>query len=425
MIKNISKLSKFSKQGLMIGIVVVVTLILAVIILRDQSSESTEKTDAAKTSSTSSEQAQSSQNQSAQDAHGNDHSQTEKQQLTFTPQQWSEQPLTVEKASLGQVNSSVTLPARITVNTDQQAHVSAGFSGRVDAVYVHSGQQVKRGQPLASLLVPELVDLQSTMQILQSKQALAEDSYQREKQLWQQGISAKQDYLSAQSAYRQAQIEVQAANSRLKAYGAAPNSQGRFTLKSPINGVISNKDLVIGETIQAAQQIFVIDQLNQLWLEFPVPDQLVNGLSVQSMVQVNLPDLMHTSTTAKIMSLTPTADAQTGRLIARAILRNDNLQFRPNMLVNVQVPQTDASKPTLMVDAQSIQNYQQQSVVFVVEHKANQIYVIPRPVRVERFSHDQKQAELLEGLQVGEQYVGQGSFLLKSELEKGEAGHDH
>lgn len=81
--------------------------------------------------------------------------------------------------------------------------------------------------------------------------------------MWSQGISAKQDYQRVYNSYKRAQIQVQAAQSRLSAFGVVNASNGRYILKAPISGVISKKDLVQGENVQLASQLFTIDRLDQ------------------------------------------------------------------------------------------------------------------------------------------------------------------
>jgi biotin carboxyl carrier protein len=107
---------------------------------------------------------------------------------------------------------------------------------------------------------------------------LTRQDYQREQQLWSQGISAKQDYQRAESAYRQAQITVQSSQARLNALGASGNNNGRFLIRAPISGVISQKDIVVGENVQLSDQLFVIEQLKDLWLEFNLPNQFSGQL---------------------------------------------------------------------------------------------------------------------------------------------------
>lgn len=114
--------------------------------------------------------------------------------IILTAKQMTEQGVQLVKAEMGTVTKSASYPAKITVNTDRQAHVSPAFSGHVEAVNVELGQHVQKGQALATLLVPDLVDQQANLQIVQTNLELARQDYERERQLWSQGISAKQDY---------------------------------------------------------------------------------------------------------------------------------------------------------------------------------------------------------------------------------------
>ena len=358
--------------------------------------------------------------------------------MTLTQAQLAAQDIQLAEAKSGTVSSMIRIPARLSVNTDQQAHVSAGFAGRVEQVYVQTGQQVARGQALASLLVPELVDLQSNLNMLQAQLALAQQTYQREKQLWQQGISAQQDYLQAENALQQARITVDAAQSRLQAYGADRQSRGRFVVKSPMSGVISAKDLVVGESIQAAEQLFIIDNLQQLWVEFTVPDALLDSLQIGSPITVETSNANRQQ--ARLTQLNPMADLQTGRLVARASLQNPQQRLKPNMPVFVHIQQTpaqavnrqDLSTQPVMIRAEAVQQLGTQSVVFVADQSISQsnkptdeIHFVAQPVQLSAKSTDQQWVQVLSGLKAGTRYAAVGSFILLSELQKGEAAHEH
>lgn len=180
---------------------------------------------------------------------GHEESEKEEGSLNLTSKQLVEYGVKLEQVGRGEVEQNLSYPAKLVVNTDQQAHVSSTFSARVDSVNVALGQQVEKGQALATLFVPDLVDQQANLSMAQEALTLAQQDYQREKQLWEQGVSARQDYQRAYNAYRQAQIQVQVANSRLSALGANRSSKGRYVLTAPLSGVISNKDIVIGEQI--------------------------------------------------------------------------------------------------------------------------------------------------------------------------------
>jgi cobalt-zinc-cadmium efflux system membrane fusion protein len=121
-------------------------------------------------------------------------------------------------------------------------------------------------------------------------------------------------------------------------------------------------------------------------------------------------------------------------MVARAVLDNPQQKLRPNMQVVVQVSQASSEAPDgLMIQAAAVQQVEQQDVVFVAspvqddEPKSTpaKLHFVPHPVQIGQKSDDQQWIEVRSGLQAGEQYAAQGSFILKSELEKGEAAHEH
>lgn len=348
---------------------------------------------------------------------------SEEGEIELTAQQMVEHGLKVETVTQGEVNSFVTLPGKLVVNTDQQAHISPNFSGHVEQVNVALGQYVERGQTLAVLSVPELIDQQASLSIAQSSLRLAQQEYQREQQLWSQGISAKQDLQRAENAYRQAQITVQSQQARLHALGST-GQNGRFVIRAPIPGMISQKDIVVGENVQLADQLFVIENLKDLWLEFNLPNT--------SNIQLQAGQILNFKTNgsdqnyqAKVQTLNSQADLQTGRLQVRAKVTTQADVLRPNVLVNVFV--TDAqAKTALRVQKKALQQVEGKPVVFVIEsEEKGQVHLKAQLIEVGVSSRDGQWLEVISGLTEGQKYIADGSFLLKSELEKDEAGHEH
>lgn len=348
----------------------------------------------------------------------------EEGEIQLTSQQMVEQGLKVAVASTGLVEKLTTLPGKLVVNTDQQAQISPNFSGYVEQVNVALGQSVQKGQTLAVLILPELIDQQANLRMAQVNLDLARKDYQREQQLWSQGISAKQDYQRAENAYRQAQITVQSSQARLNALSASGNNNGRFLIKAPISGVISKKDIVVGENVQLADQLFVIENLKDLWLEFNLPNTSNIHLQVGQILnfKTNGSDQNYQ---AKVQTLNPEADLQTGRLQVRAKVTTQADVLRPNVLVNVFV--TDAqAKTALRVQKKALQQVEGKPVVFVIEsEEKGLVHLKAQPIEVGVSSQDGQWLEVISGLTEGQKYIADGSFLLKSELEKDEAGHGH
>jgi len=399
-------------QSLMIAILILITVLVSLAIWLSSK----------KTESEGRGYDEGNAEQSDEDSSEEGHA--EEGEIQLTSQQMVEQGLKVAVASTGLVEKLTTLPGKLVVNTDQQAHISPNFSGYVEQINVALGQSVQKGQTLAVLTVPELIDQQANLRMAQVNLDLARKDYQREQQLWSQGISAKQDYQRAENAYRQAQITVQSSQARLNALGASGNNNGRFLIKAPISGVISKKDIVVGENVQLADQLFVIENLKDLWLEFNLPNT--------SNIQLQVGQILNFKTNgsdqnyqAKVQTLNPEADLQTGRLQVRAKVTTQADVLRPNVLVNVFV--TDAqAKTALRVQKKALQQVEGKPVVFVIEsEEKGLVHLKAQPIEVGVSSQDGQWLEVISGLTEGQKYIAQGSFLLKSELEKDEAGHGH
>lgn len=398
-------------QPILISVLIGLTIFISLWIWLSNSNEKNDTHDS------ETDQTDDHAEENKQDAHSREG------EIQLTAQQIVEHGLKVETVTKGELNSFVTLPGKLVVNTDQQAHISPNFSGHVEQVHVAMGQYVERGQTLAVLSVPELIDQQANLSMAQSSLRLAQQEYQREQQLWSQGISAKQELQRAENAYRQAQITVQSQQARLEALGAT-GQNGRFAIRAPISGMISQKDIVVGENVQLADQLFIIENLKDIWLEFNLPNtsnvQLQTGQLLKFKVNGSDQDYQ-----AKVQTLNSQADAQTGRLQVRAKVTTQANVLRPNVLVNVLVSETQA-KTALRIQKKALQQVEGKSVVFVMEsEEKGNTHLKAQPIEVGVSSQDGQWLEVISGLTERQKYIADGSFLLKSELEKDEAGHEH
>ncbi|WP_180059951.1 efflux RND transporter periplasmic adaptor subunit [Acinetobacter sp. YH12128] len=398
-------------QPLMIAVLIGLTLMLCTAIWFSQN-----KSDADKTEHEG--EHNEANNSDAEAEHA------EEGELHLTAQQMVEQGIKITTAENGLVENIIQLPGKLAVNTDQQAHISPNFSGHVEQVSVALGQTVQKGQTLAVLSVPELIDQQANLRMAEANLDLSRQDYQREQKLWSQGISAKQDFQRAENAYRQAQISVQSTQSRLQALGANSGQNGRFIIRAPIAGVISQKDIVVGENVQLADQLFTIEQLKDLWLEFNLTHQYSAQLQTGQNVsfKINGSDQLYS---AEVQSLTSKADVQTGRLVVRAKLKQQSAELRPNVMVNVLLADS-GTKKALRVQKSAVQSIESKDSIFIVESELKgQVHLKAQALKLGQASSDGQWLEVISGLEAGQKYISQGSFLLKSELEKDEAGHEH
>ncbi|MDC8760740.1 efflux RND transporter periplasmic adaptor subunit [Janthinobacterium fluminis] len=326
----------------------------------------------------------------------------------------------VAAAGPGRIASSVALPGEIRFNEDRTAHVVPRLAGVVDSVHADLGQLVKKGQVLAVIASTALSEQRSELLSAQRRLALARSTYEREHKLWQEKISAEQDYLQARQAMQEAEIAVRNAGQKLSALGADAGGNGplnRYPIRAPFDGMVLEKHIALGEAVKEDANIFVISDLSTVWAEIAVPAKDLGTVRVGGRVTVKA-SAFDASAAGTITYVGALIGEQTRTAKARVTMANPAMAWRPGLFVSVDVV-AGASDAAVTVAADAVQTVEGQPAVFLKVADGFQA----TPVTLGR--SDGKLVEILKGLPAGANYAAAGSFVLKSELGKASAGHEH
>lgn len=318
------------------------------------------------------------------------------------------------------IRNSVKLPGEIRFNEDRTAHVVPRLAAVVQSVPANLGQHVKKGEILAVLASTQLSEQRSELLAAQQRLGLARKFYQREKQLWEEKISAEQDYLQAQADLQGAEIAVRNARQKLAALGADGNASGaynRYELRAPFDGTIVEKHLAPGEAVAEDANVFTISDLTTVWAEIAVPARDLNIVRVGETVTVRA-TAFDSSAQGKVAYVGSLLGQQTRTAQARVTLENPDGSWRPGLYINVEIATQETQVP-VAVAADGIQEIDGRRVVFVRTADG----FVPQPVKTGR--EDGRHVEIVEGLQAGARYAAAGSFIVKSELGKAQAEHSH
>ncbi|KDN97610.1 efflux RND transporter periplasmic adaptor subunit [Pseudomonas donghuensis] len=327
----------------------------------------------------------------------------------------------IELAAVGprQLQRSLSLPGEIRFDEDRTAHLVPRAAGVVESVAVVLGQQVKAGDLLAVIASPQISEQRSELAASQRRLELARSSYQREKDLWQEGISAEQDYQQARQALQEAEIAQANARQKISALSGSVVLAGgnRYELRAPFAGQIVEKHLVPGEVVNETSAAFTLSDLSRVWASFGVaPRDLPK-------VRAGMPVTLVASELGEQVSGTVThvgslLGEQTRTATVRVTLDNPRGAWRPGLFVAVQVP-TEQYTAALSVPDQALQTLEEKPTVFVRSAAGFIAQTVEPGASANGF------VEIRKGLQAGQQVAAQGSFILKSELGKASAEHAH
>lgn len=318
------------------------------------------------------------------------------------------------------ISSAFQLPGEIRFNEDRTAHVVPRMAGVVERVAANIGQVVKKGEVLAVIASPEVSELRSQLLSAQRLQELAQVTYAREKKLWEEKISAQQDFLQAQQALREAEIGTRNARQKLLAIGADASGGGnlnRFELRAPFNGAIVEKHIALGESVKDDTSVFKISDLSSVWADINVPAKDLSIVRVGEKALVKATSLEQ-SATGKVTYVGTLLGEQTRTAKATVTLDNPRNAWRPGLFVNVEMT-ADKRDVAVSVLSEAIQTTEEKPTVFAKIAGG----FIAVPVTLGR--SDGKYTEVVSGLSAGAQYAAQGSFVLKAEQGKGSAEHAH
>lgn len=358
------------------------------------------------------------ESEEGEDGHGHDEVQAEEGQVHLNDEQIAVAGIELATVQTRTLNRSLNLPGEIRFDEDRTAHLVPRAAGVVESVAVSLGQHVKAGELLAVIASPQVSEQRSELAASQRRLALARSTLAREKDLWQEGISAEQDYLQARQALQEAEIAEANARQKISALSGSVVLAGgnRYELRAPFAGQVVEKHLVPGEVVSESSAAFTLSDLSKVWATFGVAPRDLASVRAGMPVQVVASDLGEQvgGTITHVGSL---LGEQTRTATVRVTLDNPRGAWRPGLFVAVQVP-TERLAEALAVPEQALQTLEDKPVVFVRTADGFLAQPVQTGVSADGFVQ-------VSGLQAGQQVAAQGSFILKSELGKASAEHSH
>ena len=350
---------------------------------------------------------------------GHEEGEAEEGHLTLSDDQIRSAGIQLIEAKEQSISLSLPFPGEVRFDEDRTAHVVPRVPGVVESVHVNLGQTVKKGQLLAVIASQQISDQRSEQAAAQRRLELARTTYERERQLWQDKISAEQDYLLARQTLQEAEIALNNARQKMNALSGSTVLAGgnRYELRAPFAGVVVEKHLGVGEVVSETSAAFTLSDLSQVWVTFGVFPKDLNKVQVGRPVKVSSTE-MGTDVMGTVAYVGNLLGEQTRTATVRVTVANPDDSWRPGLFVAVQVA-TDSYLAAVSVPVDAIQTVEDKPSLFVRTAEGFVTRHVELGVSENGF------VEVRQGLEAGAQVATVGSFVLKSELGKASAEHAH
>lgn len=345
---------------------------------------------------------------------------------------------------------TIQVPARVAFNAEAMAHVGSAVSGRATEIKVRVGQEVKKGDELLIVESPELGEAQSDF--LQKRTAVmvtastvepAKSAAERARKLYEQsqGIALgevqkrESEVKAAEGALQTAQAAATAAENKLHLLGmeqAAVQAliqsleiNPKYMIRAPISGQVTEREVTLGELVSPEKEaLLVLANMDALWLIADVPELRLNDVQVGSKAAARINALLNEPVSGTLSFIAPTLDASTRTAQVRIEVANAERKLKPGMFATAEIISSsgETSAPVLAVPSDAVQTVEGGPAVFVpVEGEPNtfakRAITIGTPVG--------GMIPVTSGLKAGDRIVIAGTFILKAELGKSGAAHEH
>lgn len=334
---------------------------------------------------------------------------------------------------------------KILVPENRVAVIGPVNEGRIVRLYAGQGTRVRKGQKLADLesadidqaeadYLKALADYENALRSSAAEIKLAQQSYDRNKQLYEQKITAGKNLQSAEhdlevakaagessvngtkaalTAARRHLLLLGLNDATIDALGKKTDLAATFSLNSPIDGVVVERNATVGASVGTDANVFKIIDLSQVWIDANVFEKDLQRVRPGQEVRLTVPAFPQTTFTGKVIFVDNVVDPDTRTVKVRTEVANPDGRLKPDMFANVQIV-TDVNRAAISIPQAAVLNDEGKTIVFVADGNGYQ----KRQVQAGIQNNDR--VEIVDGLSAGDKVVVKGNYLLLEQSRPGQ-----
>jgi len=350
--------------------------------------------------------------------------------VTLTDEEKTLFALETYPASYQTMEGTLQALGKVLAHPLRQAIVSYPFSGRIAEIHVRLGDWVKKGDPLVTLHSEAVGEARSAYYKALADYELAKVNYEREKNLFDKGVGAKKNLLSAEAQLKVAQSNLEAAEKKLHVLCFTEKQVAQMakthqinpsiTLYAPIAGKIVTSRAVLGAMVPEETPIITILDPRLLCIDAELFEKDIAKVHLGQEVRVTVPAYPGQVFKGKIAYISDILNEETRTIKVRTEIPNQGLLLKPGMFANIEIVLNHKGEALVVPETAVLDDVNEQ-IVFVEKNGRYYPRVVKTGLRENGF------VQILSGLEPGEKVVIKGSYSLKSRLYEDllKKGHVH
>jgi cobalt-zinc-cadmium efflux system membrane fusion protein len=331
-----------------------------------------------------------------------------------------------EKVQRGKLRKTLEAPATVEYDSRSHARLAPRAAGTVVGVSRDLGDEVDAGDVLVVLDSAALGAAKSELLQAAARVGLWEKNSQRERSLLEKGLSTEKDALGAETEHVESRIALATAEQQLAILGLTSEQIGAvrdegeasslLSITAPFAGVVVGLDAVLGELASPAASVIAVADTSKMWVILDVDQAEIRLVERGQAVLLTAEGWAGETLGGRVTWLSSDVDRHTRTVKVRAEFENPEGILRAQSFGTARIVTRD-DKAAVLVPKDAVQWEGCCNVAF---ERQSPTEFVPRKLRLGYDAGDYY--EVLHGLSGGETVVTQGSFILKTELQKGSIG---
>ena len=291
--------------------------------------------------------------------------------------------------------------AKVDEPETQLASISARIGGRIDTLYLDfTGQQVRRGQTIASLYSPEVFSAAEEYRLsLENRKRLGTGAEPL-------AVSGAEDLVNASRR----RLELWGLTTQqLDEIASSAKPQIELPIYSTVSGIVTERKVTQGQYVNAGEVLFTVTDLSTIWVKADVYQPDLPSVHTGQPVEITSDSLPGTMLHGRVGFLDTSINPQTRTASARIEVPNPSMRLRPGMFVQVSFA-PPVGHDVLAIPRSAVLDTGMRKFVYVAkgngEFEGRQVQLGPAGTDY---------YPVLAGLKEGERIVSQGSFLIDSQ----------
>lgn len=321
-------------------------------------------------------------------------------------------PVEVQSAGLQTIYNEVSFSGK--VYPEKDVMVFPKVPGKVTKVNVSVGDKVGEGEILFTLdksdVEKQVEQAKVALEIAQANYDLnkekienAQANLERSKKLFEEGAISESQFEQAQLAASDKSLEALTTqvNQAQLVYDQAVDALNNLTVKAPTGGVIASVNIEAGEMSSNAQPAVTIVDVNRIYVQIDVPENIINDLSIGQEAEAKVESASSDVIKGQIDSISPSADARTQLYQVKVYIDSQDNKVKPGMFSQIKL-KVDKKENVLVVNSEAVVQKNGETLVYVVND--NKALQKPVTIGLDTGSH----VEILSGLNKDDKVIIKG-----------------